>query len=217
MQINEMTHSKLRDVIFNAPPAFHFWKDKPQTGGFSVPFFEFIESTLTTALEDGQTDSRRCLETGAGLSTLFFLSLGFQTTSFSLPDVIDRIRLFLQQEDFLVYKPCWAPYAGRSELLLGTHAIENAEMYDCCLIDGSHSVHSAFNDFMYCHEVLKSGGVLFIDDTHFPGPSLLAQLLDQLDSYSDCGRHKKLRAFKKINRRKTFDNMLGFTFRYPEA
>ncbi|WP_300317338.1 class I SAM-dependent methyltransferase [Accumulibacter sp.] len=217
MKTPNITQERLRDVIFKTPPAFHYWKDKPQTGGFSPPFFNFIEGVLRTELDHNQIENRRCLEIGAGLSTLFFLSMDYQVTSFSLPDVIDRIQLFLEADDFAVYESLWSPHAGRSEFLLGKHAVDNPDTYACCLIDGSHSVHSVFTDFTYCHEALGVGGVLFVDDTHFPGPSLLAQLLDQLDSYVDCGRHQKLRAFKKVNKRKSFDNMLGFVFSYPEA
>ena len=206
---------RLRQVVFESPPALHFRNGKEQTGGFSGPFFDFIEQVLRNELQQ-EISTVRVLETGAGLSTLFFLSLGCQTTSFSLPDVIERLSDFFNQEEFATLRVNWFPHPGRSELLLGSHAGIFSDSYTCCLIDGSHSVHAVFTDFMYCHETLSKGGVLFVDDTHFPGPNLLAQMIDQLDCYKSCGQFKKLRAFKKTTGRKTFDNMLDFNFQFPE-
>jgi hypothetical protein len=207
--------NKLRGAVFQDPPCFHFWKGAPQPGGFSKPFFEFMERCLVAELPEDGSSERRLLETGAGLSTLFFISLGFRVTSFSLPDVIEKMEEYLVAENLSAIRPHWRPYSGRSELLLPTHVVETTPTYDACLIDGSHSVHSVFVDFMYCHETLKTGGVIFVDDTHFPGPSLLAQLLDQLDNYEACGQYQKLRAFRKTSGRKMYDNMVDFSFRHP--
>ncbi len=208
---------KLRDMIFLNPPYFHYWKGEPQTGGFSKPFFEFFEKILFDEVGDASANSYKLLETGAGLSSLFFLLLGYKVTSFSLPDVIEKMELFFKQDEISIYRESWTPYAGRSELLLPKHALETDPDYNVCLIDGSHSVHSVFVDFMYAHELLKVGGVIFVDDTHFPGPNLLSQLLNQLDSYEACGAFQKVKVYKKINGRRSYDNMLEFKFQHPEV
>ncbi len=206
----------LKSIVFDNPPQFHFWAGKPQTGGFSESYFNFMEDLLATELRrDNNEGVISLLETGAGLSTLFFLSLGYRVSSFSLPDVIEKVRDFLAGGQFSSLQSHWDPHGGRSELLLPSHVVKGASEYDCCLIDGSHSVHSVFVDFMYCHEVLGVGGLLFVDDTHFPGPSLLSQLLNQLDGYVECGSFNKVRTYKRVNGRKFYDNMTSMSFNYP--
>lgn len=208
-----MDLSEFYSLLKTAPPAFHYWDGKPQTGGLNLPYFQWLETLLVASDQD---QIKISIETGAGLSTLFILALGYSCHSFGLPDTISSISAFLS--DFPALNKQWFPHPGFSELELPKIAINQGEQAaHFAFIDGSHAIPSVFSDFCYMNYLLCVGGVLVVDDIQLPGPHMLVQMLQQLS-----GDWKQISSFSKgVAFRKTYhrpllaNNMEPMTFHHP--
>ena len=201
-------NTRLRTGLLTAPPAFHFWKGTPQTGGFDAPLLQFLEQTLADA---GVTQGI-AYETGAGLSSVWLLCLGLREVHSFCKDqgVCDKIAEFLRP--YPEEHGRWRCHVGPSELTLPPVAIAAAtEPADFCLIDGGHGLDTVFNDFVYLNYLLKPGGLLAIDDLQLGSCRLLCELLLQPGlGYHVVGRQTKL----AILRKETDRRLLGDFGRY---
>lgn len=180
-----MDVKQLEKVTLETPPAFHFWLGQPQTGGFGKSDFEDFDMVLRefASLDTSSQKRPRFIETGAGLSTLWFLCRDFEVMSFSLSDVLDNMKTYFT-ENAVDIDGRWTAFDGTSETLLIKAMLELGEATcDIALIDGNHAMPSVFSDFVGLNLALKQGGLLLIDDLQLPGPALLKQLLDQSPVY----------------------------------
>jgi hypothetical protein len=195
--------------IYNNPPKFHYWNNKFNIGGFNQTHFNFFDQNLKK-IQGSDNNKLKIVETGAGLSSLFFLAKNFITYSFSLSDVIERIEEYLK--NYPNIKSDWFPIKGFSEFNMPAFANENKGAIDAILIDGNHSVASVFVDFFYSNFMLKKGGLIFIDDTQLPGPYGVKQLIDFLnDDYEYIEQFEKIVCYRKIsNSEIDFRNMSEF-------
>lgn len=199
-------NQSLRDLISLDPPRFHYWQDSEQTGGFVERHFKFFEDTLLEIQSSLSTKNLNVIETGAGLSTLHFLSQGYRVHSFSLADVLTKIGVFL--ENYPEESTRWTCIAGQSEIKLPEQYL-NGTLTTCQvgLIDGSHSLPSAFLDFTFINLCLENGGILYIDDIQLPGPLYLSNMLNYLENdFTQLGRAGKLVCYRKISSRQFWGN-----------
>lgn len=201
-------NTRLRTELLTAPPAFHFWNDAPQTGGFDGPMLEFLERTL----DDADIWKGVAYETGAGLSSVWLLAIGLREVhSFCVDRIVcEKIAEYLRPHPEEHGR--WHCHVGPSELMLPPVAIAAAtEPADFCLIDGGHGLDTVFNDFLYLNYVLKPGGLLAIDDLQLGSCRLLYELLLQPKlGYALVGRRGKL----AILRKNTDRRLLGDFGRY---
>ena len=72
-----------------SPPTFHEWDGAPKVGGLGIGYLHWLHSLVSS---QSDLPCKVAIETGAGISTLFFLALGYSLHSFSLVDVIGRIK-----------------------------------------------------------------------------------------------------------------------------
>ena len=173
-----------------------------------------LERVLDVASDQGTV--KIAVETGAGLSTLFILSLGYQCHSLSLPDTIGRISAFLS--DFPNLKKQWFPHPGFSEFELPKlSTLQGDQSAAFCFIDGSHAIPSVFSDFCYMNYLLCVGGVLVVDDIQLPGPHMLVQMLQQLSvDWKQISSFSKGIAFRKTFHRPLLaNNMESMIFHHP--
>jgi hypothetical protein len=216
IKLNDESRTFIQEVIRAAPPAFHFWEGKPQTGGFSQVHLDFMETEIDDWKRRQSTLPKelRIVETGAGLSTLLFMSMGLQVVSFSLSDVIDRITAFLSENSI---EASWLPCAGFSEFAVPRYFESQDQGHEFALIDGNHAIPSVFADFIHLSSKLKRSGLLFVDDTQLPGPQGLCRFmekfperwrlrrsLNKLSCYEkisdfgiDCGNHVDVKIFQQ--------------------
>lgn len=140
-------------------PLLHTW-DSGRTfnsGGFSDQDAEWI---LTKSIGH----SGGYIETGAGLSTLLFLSAGFEVTSYvNDQQVVGRIRKEMQK---FRGERNWRPEIGLSgDLLPHEH-----HKFRVALIDGGHGFPVPFVDFYFIYRSLSVGSIIFVDDAQLYAP-----------------------------------------------
>jgi hypothetical protein len=208
-----MNLSDFYKLVDSNPPAFHYWDNEPKVGGLDKPYFEWLES-LGGLL--GRSGEKVVVETGAGLSTLFFLSSSYSVHSFGMPYTINLIGEYLLPHPNISGK--WFPHSGESELALPIFSKKcNNQPASLCLIDGSHSIPAVFSDFCHVNALLCDRGVLVVDDTQLPGPQLLVQMLTQLSGdWKNIGSFSKGIAFQKLSHRPYWaDNMEKMQFHFP--
>jgi hypothetical protein len=104
----------------------------------------------------------KTIETGAGLSTILFAAHGCDHTCIAPdPDLLDRIRRYCDEAgvdysriDFI---------AARSRDVI--YQLPQGQ-YDFALIDGCHGFPTAYVDFCYGALLLRTKGLMLIDDLH---------------------------------------------------
>lgn len=189
----------IRHALKEAPPAFHFWDGQPQTGGFSMPHFEFIDKQMdayVARLASANSQDLTVVETGAGLSTLLFLARGHKVVSFSLSDVLDKIAAYLAANRI---EADWSAHGGFSEFSVPNYFRGNPAKHDFALIDGNHAIPSVFADFIHLSAGLKKHGLLFVDDLQLPGPYGLSRFMESFPHrWKLQDRLNKLACYEKI-------------------
>ncbi|MET0515605.1 MAG: class I SAM-dependent methyltransferase [Nitrospiraceae bacterium] len=155
----------IHDLIAN-PPTLHIKDDK------LVSAWKLADEELLF-LDSQATQGMKTIETGAGISTIAFAIKGTVHTCI-VPDaeLVDRIKLYCDEHgisqtniNFII---------DRSE-----HALPRLENknFDLALIDGRHGFPTPFIDWFYMADLLKTGGILIIDDLHIWTCELLMQFL----------------------------------------
>jgi hypothetical protein len=189
--------NEFRQMLLNNPPKFHFWDGQPQLGGMGSLQLKLIERCAERNIGDVP---RVAIETGAGLSTLWLLNLGYQVYSFCLgQQVLDKISTFL--DGYVSLKQYWHPVEGASELTLpSVLLVENkVPRAGLCLIDGGHGLQTVFVDFVYLNFCLAKNGVLLLDDLQIGAPKLLYHFLKADRNFSEFETSGKLCSFAKRN------------------
>lgn len=200
----------LRTALLADPPKFHHWHGQWRTGGIDPPMLEFLERTMSAA---GITRGV-ARETGAGLSTVWLLSLGFgQVHSHCIdPAVRDRVSDYLQP--YPAERARWRCHLGPSALTLPQEAnADPTPVADFCLIDGGHGLDTVFNDFVYLNYMLKAGGLLVVDDLQLGSCRLMHEWLVQPGmGYTCLDRTPKLSVLRKKSERRLVGD---FGFQQP--
>jgi hypothetical protein len=188
---------ELHQMLLNNPPKFHFWGGLPQLGGMGPLQLKMIERCAERNAEGIQ---RVAIETGAGLSTLWLLNLGYQVYSFCLGQpVLDKISAFL--EDYPALKQNWHPIEGASEITLPTELVVGKKVprAGLCLMDGGHGLQTVLVDFVYLNFCLAKNGVLLLDDLQIGAPKLLYHFLKGDRNFAEFETTAKLGSFVKRN------------------
>lgn len=190
-------------TLLNDPPAFHYWNDQPQTGGMGPRQFDAFSDACQAFASDRDDGPRplQFVETGAGLSTLWFLSQGFHVQSFiDSAEVIEKMRAYLAAYPEL--DAAWTSHVGASEMTLPAFAAATNISTDVVLIDGGHAMQNVYIDFTYTNHTLRQGGFLFVDDTQLASPRSLYFLLRDVGDFEEFPVAGKMKAFRKVSGRR---------------
>ncbi len=133
------------------------------------------------------------IETGAGLTTLGFLEMGWHVVSVS-PDLALGSRIADQIDQRGLDLGRWQFIGARSELSLPNLLHRR---FDVALMDGGRGWPTVFVDFCYLNALLRQGGVLLIDDVHLYSLRELVELLSHQPGFRPIRDESKLRAFVK--------------------
>jgi predicted O-methyltransferase YrrM len=120
----------------------------------------------------------RTLETGAGVSTILFAMKATNHVCI-VPDAsqIDRITKFCEQNRLQTDRITFLP--DKSENVLPKLGLSGL---DLVLIDGRHAFPTPFIDWYYTTSMLRTGGLLIVDDVHlWTGRVLREYLLSELE------------------------------------
>jgi len=145
------------------------------------------------------------IETGSGVSSL--VALGNNPASLVTidpsPVTEERIRAYgkLVPVDFTP----WRFVNMRSESALPKEVVHNRDAFDLAILDGSHTFPTPYIDWFYMSVLLKTGGVLFIDDVYTISVcKFLVEWLQRCgDEWQDLGRVGRAHTFRKL---KTLDH-----------
>lgn len=186
-------------------PLLHNWDGGKTwcTGGFQREHLEKLHDFLKKNLPL----SPRMLETGAGNSTIAMLFLAPR----KLVSIAPAKKLFERINDFCtkhgISFDTLEIYADGSQWVLPKLAenIQDSELYDFVLLDGSHNWPLVFVDFFYANYMLKPGGYMMLDDIQLHSIKELARLLNEQPGFKielDLGK-------SLVFRRETEDRELG--------
>jgi hypothetical protein len=104
----------------------------------------------------------KTIETGAGLSTILFAAHGCDHTCIAPdPELLDRIRYYCDQAGVDYGRVDFITARSRDVI----HQLPEGQ-FDLALIDGCHGFPTAYVDFCYAALLLRTGGLLLIDDLH---------------------------------------------------
>ena len=187
MPANPKAEALLADL-----PKLHIWGGQPQVGGMDRRIGQRLIDEIT-ALE-----SPVVLETGAGASTLLFLCLEPRSLISIAPDAELRDRMLAEADARDIPVGPLRFVVDRSEVALPPLA-QGGEVLDVALIDGNHGWPSVFVDFCYVNYMLRTGGILFVDDVQLHSVGQLFLLLrQQEDAYELVALEGKLATFRKV-------------------
>ena len=197
----------------NNPPLFHFWGGEERKGGFGNLQLDLLKQSMDL-VDEGQ--KIKCVETGAGLSTAWFLAHGARLQSFFIEQALgDRITEYMEENKPGALKR-WKYHVGPSELTMPKFVNRNPEaLFDICLIDGGHGIHTVFTDFTYQNYLLREGGIMLVDDIQLGSCRLLWELMKAEDSFEYVADAKKLVAFRKTNDKRFLPDFGGQKFLGP--
>jgi hypothetical protein len=161
-------------------PLLHSW-DCGKTwnsGGFQAEHL----SKLYRFLKENLPPAPTLLETGAGNSTicLLFLNPARLISIAPEPSLFERIRSYCANHSISVAS--LDARASGSEWILPQMAIELGNQpphLDFVLIDGCHNLPMVFVAFCYANYMLKTGGLIMIDDVHLQSVKELARMLSE--------------------------------------
>lgn len=191
-----LINQELQEVLLDNPPFFHYWEGEFRLGGMGKLQLELITKCCSSL---PSSVPKVAIETGAGLSTIWLLSLGFEVHSFvASEEVVQRMRKFLESYPELMDN--WHVDVGFSELTLPPFALGGAApSVGLCLIDGGHGIQTVFVDFVYSNYCLSKGGIMLIDDIEIGSPKLLDAVLQEDSNFATYKKTKKLSAYQKVS------------------
>lgn len=155
----------VNDLIRDDPKLDRDAQGKPVSWGVPGDLLRFLDERVTS-----ETNT---LETGAGLSTIFFALKEAQHTCI-VPDavLVERIKEYCQARHVSTHNIRFC--SGRSEEILPTLEIRNL---DLVLIDGQHGFPVPFIDWFYTARHLGVGGLVVVDDTQIWTGAVLRDFL----------------------------------------
>lgn len=175
--------------LLEAPPALHGAPDQLWLGGCQ----DLVRPMLHLITAEVGRHDLRVIETGAGLSTLALLSMGWQVTSIT-PETVLGSRIEAYADQAAIGLEDWEHIVRRSELAL-PDLLDRS--YDVALMDGGRGWPTVFVDFCYLNAMLRRGGLLLIDDAQLHSVRELVELLRAQPGYRLVRDRTKLRAFTK--------------------
>jgi hypothetical protein len=152
-----------------------------------------IDPAMTPVLRDNVKPQHRTVETGSGLSTLLMILLGAQHTAIS-PDPGEPARIGKVCSEHKISVKGYHPIVGRSEDVLPS--LPPGEQFDLALVDGNHAFPAACIDWFYLTRVLKTGGVMIIDDVQLWPCRIVADFLDGEDVWKRIVRTRRFAAYR---------------------
>jgi hypothetical protein len=146
------------ETILAEKPLLH---DDPARGRGQRRLLSLSDRSLAY-LASAVTDKSITLETGNGLTTLLLSVAAGKHFSIS-PDrtVFDRVLEFLRAHDWVVPQDDLVCLCAGSEAVLPR---ESFPLLDLVLIDGNHGFPLPFLDWFYTSRLLRTGGIMIIDD-----------------------------------------------------
>jgi hypothetical protein len=146
------------ETLLAEKPLLH---DDPAQGRGKRRFLSLSDRSLAY-LASAVTDKSITLETGNGLTTLLLSIIAGKHFSIS-PDriVFDRVREFLRAHQWTVPPDALVCLCAGSEVVLPS---ESLPLLDLVLIDGNHGFPLPFLDWFYTSRLLRTGGIVIIDD-----------------------------------------------------
>lgn len=205
------------EEYLTSPPNLHSWDGGKtwNTGGFSGPDLrrlrEFIDSELGP--------QPRILETGAGNSTLTFLFLQPGRLVSIAPDgaLFERIRSYCRDHG-VDDSPLSAHVACSQWVLpkLADVTLEN-DLFDFVLIDGNHNWPLVFVDFFYCNYLLRTGGLLMIDDMQLHSVKELGRMLFEQPGYEVALDMGKSLVFRRTGDHRQFGDWVSVPYIYRKS
>ena len=172
--------------LFSQPPLLHRdGNDKPVSYQINLQVLLFLEKRLSP--------NQYTLETGGGISTIFF-ALKNTHHICMIPDQLlqGRIQQFCFEKNISLNNTQWI--IDRSENALP----KMSERFDIFLIDGRHAFPTPFIDWYYGSCLLKVGGWLIIDDTHLWTGKILKKFLMHEPEWKMVRSFKTAAIFEKI-------------------
>lgn len=147
-------------------PHFHFDSSgRPACWTLDPEVLSFLEPLV----ENGM----RTLETGAGISTVFFALRGASHISIT-PDTRESelIQRYCQTRDISLQQVKFI--IARSEDVLPRLDLDHLDMV---LIDGGHGFPIPFIDWFYTSKLLRLGGLMIVDDTWIKTGRILSEFM----------------------------------------
>lgn len=176
-------------------PKLHIWDGKAQVGGLNPVIGHRLINELSGIA------SPTILETGAGASTLLFLQLEPEEVITIAPDEALRDRMLAAAAERAIATERLRFICERSEIALPPMAADGQQL-DAALIDGAHGWPAVFVDFCYINQMLRQGGVLFVDDIQLYSVAQLHLLLRHQDDFELLSIDSKMATFRKVTARK---------------
>ena len=174
-------------------PEFH---DDPARGQGLTRFLSLSDRSLSYLISI-VTEHSVTLETGNGFTTLLLAILAGKHFSVS-PDepVFARIHSFLRHHQWTVAPQSLVCLLGGSQVVLPR---ETLPLLDIVLIDGNHGFPLPFIDWFYTSRLLRTGGILMVDDCQlWTGRTLREFLLREREWRQVFDDEEKTCAFMKI-------------------
>jgi hypothetical protein len=187
-----MSDATAATALLDDLPALHFWDGRPQVGG--------LDKRLGMCLVDGVMSiaDPAILETGAGASTLLFLTLTPSALTSIAPDDQLRQRMIHEAASRSISTTPLRFIVERSEIALPSLALAG-ESVDVGFIDGNHGWPAVFVDFCYINMMLRQGGLLFVDDLQLHSVAQLFLLLRQQEQFELERFEGKMAMFRKVS------------------
>ncbi len=140
-----------------------------------------IQNSFLRLVSEKVDSSAKTMETGSGLSTVFFAIIGSEHVSVSpAPSEFSRILSYCKANDISTSRLMLIPEPSQEQLPKFDHA---KSRLDLALIDGAHSFPLPIIDFYYLDRMLKVGGLLAIDDLAIPTVGMLYKFIRDEGAY----------------------------------
>lgn len=177
------------EALLRDPPLLHV---DPATG---QPVGWFVDPAVLRALHGMVPERATSMETGAGLSTVFFAAAGFRHTAIA-PDAELCARITAACAERGIPLDRLELVAERSEWVLPRSRTRDLDLF---LVDGRHGFPSPFVDWFYGAERLKVGGLVAVDDTQLLTGRILADFLHSDRHWGDAQEIGKTAIFRKLD------------------
>lgn len=192
-----------RTEYLNAMPKLHSWDGGKSwnTGGFTRTHMDAFMTHIERV-----SDRPRIIETGAGNSTIAFTFCNPDKVVTINPDagVYTRIKDFCAANDISLSRN--EMILGRSQWILPRLASEaKTATFDAALLDGDHGWPLAFVDLFYINFLVKSGGLIIVDDIALYSVREMARFLLHQPGFELVEDLGKALVFKKTTARRELE------------
>lgn len=185
----EVQSMNVHDLIVN-PPRLHEHNRK------LISDWRLADDELLL-LDRQLTEGMKTIETGAGVSTVVFAIKGTKHTCVvPVGEEVDRIKAYCDEHSISHTNINFV--IDRLEYVLPQLGDKD---FDLALIDGRHGFPAPFIDWFYIAGLLKTGGVVLIDDLHIWTCELLKQFLLSEEEWTLIAETTRAATFMKLGDR----------------